>query len=113
MIKGEPSKEKEKKHPNCYECKKPRHFRADCPLLKKAPRRMKKKAMLATWSNNDHTSSEKEERHQEIANMYLMAHENEVCSGTQIDFSFKELQDAFFELMLEYKKLSLKNKELK
>ena len=42
--------QKEKEEPiTCYECKKPRHIRSECPLLNK----LKKKAMVAIWDDND------------------------------------------------------------
>ena len=65
-YKAEPSKEKEKEKerekemPICYECKKPGHFRADCPYIKKSSRRYKKKAMMGTWSESEDSSSEEE-----------------------------------------------------
>ena len=63
-MRGEPSrkkeKEKEKDQPICYECKKPGYFRTDCPKLKKASKKIKKKAMIATWSDSDESCSEEE-----------------------------------------------------
>ena len=48
-TKGEPSKEKDKELPLiCYKCKKPVHFRFEYPQLKKAPKKFKKKAIVAT-----------------------------------------------------------------
>ena len=34
----------------CFECKEPRHWRSECPKLKKSS---KKKAMMATWEDLD------------------------------------------------------------
>ena len=96
LAKGEPSKEKEKEkdkgkeqQPICYECKKPGHYRPDCPLLKKTHRRgKKKKAMVVTWSNNEETSSNEEEEEQtKSANICLMTNEDEVCSPIT-DFTY-------------------------
>ena len=56
--KKEKEKEKEKDQPLCYECKKPRYFRTNYPLLKKTFKRIKKKAIIVTWSNNDEFSAE-------------------------------------------------------
>ncbi len=77
-------------------------------------------------SSEFETSSEEEEHQTETENLCFVAHEDEVCTRTQSDFSFKnqvhteaqsdftfdELHDAFSDLYLEYKKLSLKNKKL-
>ncbi|GAV60820.1 zf-CCHC domain-containing protein/UBN2 domain-containing protein [Cephalotus follicularis] len=74
----------------CFECNKPGHYKSECPRLKKAKETIKKKrAMLATWSDSDESSSEEEEN-QEIAQLALMAiddldddeDENEMCLKT-------------------------------
>ena len=86
FIKGEQSKEKEKDQPlTCYECKKLWHFRSECLQLKKGPKKFKKKAMMATWSASDDSSSD-EKNSTEQANLCLMAHENEVIFETPSDF---------------------------
>ena len=113
FTKGEQSKEKEKDQPPiCYECKKPGHFRSECPQLKKGPKKFKKKAMMATWSASDDSSSD-EETSTEQANLCLMAHENEVTSESTSEFTFEELHEAFYDSIDELKKLGKKNKELK
>ncbi|WRX14092.1 zinc finger protein [Theobroma cacao] len=82
----------------CFECKKPGHFKFECPLLrKKTPKRNKKsnKAMVAaTWSVSDTSSSEvEEEKAEERANLCLMArddesevelHSKDTCSRVQL-----------------------------
>ncbi|XP_073103314.1 uncharacterized protein [Elaeis guineensis] len=79
FTKGDQSIEKEKDQtPICYECKKLGHFRSECPQLKKGPKKFKKKAMMATWSASDDSSSD-EETSTEQANLCLMAHENELA----------------------------------
>ena len=110
--KGEPSKEKEKEKeaPICFECKKPGHFRVDCPQLKKASRKFKKKAMMATWSDSEDSTSEEEQK--EVANLCFMANDDEVSAENLSDFTFNELEEAFFELMNDFKKLKLKNNKL-
>ena len=74
-TKREHSKEKDKEQPL-------RHFRSQCPQLKKGLKKYKKKAMVATWSDSDESSSEEEESHEQ-ANWCLMAHKNEVCLASQ------------------------------
>ena len=93
-TKGEHSKKKDKQSLICYECKKPGHFRSECPQLKKGPKKYKKKAMMATWSRSDESSSE-EENSNEQANLCLMAHENEVNTETPDDFTFENFMKHF------------------
>ena len=112
-TKGKHSKEKDKEQPLiCYECKKPKHFRSECPQLKKGPKKYKKKAMMATWSDSDESSSEEEDSHEQ-ANLCLMAYKNEVNTETPDDFTFEKLQKVFYDLVDDLKKLGVKNKELK
>ncbi|GAV62025.1 zf-CCHC domain-containing protein/DUF4219 domain-containing protein/UBN2 domain-containing protein [Cephalotus follicularis] len=57
----------------CFECNKSGHYKSECPRLKKAKETIKKKrAMLATWLDNDESSSEEEEN-KEVAQLALMA----------------------------------------
>ena len=53
-------KEKDKKLFICFECKKPDHFKIDCPLLKKSSKKVKKKAMMAQWSDSEDSSFDEE-----------------------------------------------------
>ncbi|GAV57414.1 LOW QUALITY PROTEIN: zf-CCHC domain-containing protein/UBN2 domain-containing protein, partial [Cephalotus follicularis] len=110
----EPSKREE---PTCYECKKPGHFKNDCPNLKKKEQfkkkneySKKKKAMVATWSDSDSSSSE-EESDEEVAHIAFMAIEDEV--ENEVNFTFDELQKAYEKLYVEYENVCLKNKTLK
>ncbi|WRX16394.1 Integrase [Theobroma cacao] len=80
-----------KKEIICYECKKPGHFKSECPLLKdETPKKNKrsKKAMVATaWSDSDTSSSETDdEKYEERANICLMAQEDE----TEVELDLKE-----------------------
>lgn len=65
--------------------------------------------MITTWSNSDELSLY-DDNH-EVANLCLMAHEDEVTSKLVRYFTFKELQEAFNDLLDNLKKLNLKNKE--
>ncbi|MQL80504.1 hypothetical protein Taro_012953 [Colocasia esculenta] len=78
-------KDTKKAEPICYECKKPRHIKAECPKLKKTEfrkkdssknfKRYRKKAMATAWSNDSDSDSEssssKEE--EEKVNLAFMA----------------------------------------
>ncbi|GAV69684.1 hypothetical protein CFOL_v3_13185, partial [Cephalotus follicularis] len=77
------------------ECNKPSHIRPDCPKLKK--KKDKKKAMIATWSDSDDSSSD-ENKNEEIANIAFMAmeDENQVCSSS---LSYNDLQNEYNELI--------------
>ncbi|MQM21382.1 hypothetical protein Taro_054422, partial [Colocasia esculenta] len=68
----------------CYECKKPGHIKADCPMLKKNDhkkkdnfrnfKKYKKKAMVAAWENSSDSDNESSSSSDgEEANLALMA----------------------------------------
>ncbi|GAV72621.1 hypothetical protein CFOL_v3_16109 [Cephalotus follicularis] len=97
--KGDSSKkDKEDKEIICYECDKPGHTRPECPKLKKRKDFFKNKAMIATWSDSDESSSEQEI--EEVANMALMAIEDESDHEvTTSSLSFNELQCEYDELL--------------
>ena len=48
--------EVEKGRITCYHCKKEGHIRIECPKLRGNPK-AKKKALVATWSDNEESSS--------------------------------------------------------
>ena len=81
------------------------------PAQERSKEVQKKKTMMATWSDSDDSITDKESH--EEANLCLMAHENEVTSETQNKFFYDELQEAFYELLDDLKKLRIKNKDLK
>ncbi|GAV61639.1 zf-CCHC domain-containing protein/UBN2 domain-containing protein, partial [Cephalotus follicularis] len=106
-----------REEPTCYECNKPDHFKNECPNLKKKELFKKKneyfknkKAMVATWSVSDPSSSE-EESDEEAAHIAYMANEDE--EENEVNFTFDELQDAYEKLYVEYEIVCLKNKTLK
>ncbi|GAV74452.1 zf-CCHC domain-containing protein/UBN2 domain-containing protein, partial [Cephalotus follicularis] len=104
-----------REEPTCYECKKPDHFKNECPNLKKKEKfnkeqSKKKKAFVATWDDSDPSSSE-EESDEEVANIVVMAIEEE--DEDEVNFTFDELQNAYENLFNEYKNVCIKNKSLK
>ena len=113
FSKDDPSKEKEKEKelPICYECKKSGHFKIHYFLLKKSIKKIKKKATMATWSDNDDSSSD--EKIYEVANLYLMVQKEKITSKIKFEFTFNELQDAFYDVLDEFKKFRLKIRILK
>ncbi|GAV64530.1 hypothetical protein CFOL_v3_08048 [Cephalotus follicularis] len=66
--------------------------------------------MVATWSDNDYSSSD-EESNGEEANIAFMAIENE--EEDEVQFSFHELQTAYEKPFYEFENGSLKNETLK
>ncbi|GAV61284.1 UBN2 domain-containing protein, partial [Cephalotus follicularis] len=106
-----------REEPTCYECKKPCHFKNECRNLKKKEQFKerndyvkKKKAMVATWSDSDPSSSE-EESDEDVAHIAFMAIKDE--EENEVNFTFDELQNAYEKLYDEYENVCLKNKTLK
>ncbi|GAV56542.1 LOW QUALITY PROTEIN: zf-CCHC domain-containing protein/UBN2 domain-containing protein, partial [Cephalotus follicularis] len=112
IQKGESSKKEEV---ICYECNKLGHYKSDCPKLKKNKEHSKKKkAMMATWSDSDNSSSD-EECDGEVANITIMAIENEDENEVQLStyLSYDELKDIYDELVEYSENLSFKHSSLK
>ena len=88
----------------CYEYKKPRDIRYDCPLIKSSMRKKMKKYLFRAWTDNESPSSEEEE-HANTINFYLMTLEDEEVQSpdSQYDFTFDELMSAFNESLLKEK----------
>ena len=66
----------------CYECKKPRHYKSDCPQAKK--RTPKKKTLKATWDDSS-ASEEDESNTKQVAHYTLMAIRDEVTNLIDAD----------------------------
>ncbi|GKV11303.1 hypothetical protein SLEP1_g22568 [Rubroshorea leprosula] len=95
---GKPSK----KHIKCYECNKIGHYRNECPQLKKGERKnkksMKKKAFIATWSNDETSPTESESSLENgVANLCFMAQEDSY-NDEEVNFNFSSsINDSSFE----------------
>ncbi|GAV58230.1 zf-CCHC domain-containing protein/UBN2 domain-containing protein [Cephalotus follicularis] len=89
--------------PTCFECNKPGHIKVDCPQLKK--KKLFKKKALKAWHLSDDDSSDDEVTEQ-VANVCFMALSDDEESDNEVDdsYTFGELQFAFDELIVEFKK---------
>ena len=63
---------------------------------------MKKKAMIATWSDSDSSSSDEESEIRAKANLCLMAIDNEICNDELDDFD--DIQNEYEGLLKDYEK---------
>ncbi|GAV61325.1 UBN2 domain-containing protein, partial [Cephalotus follicularis] len=100
LNKGEGSK---MDPPTCFECNKPGYIKVDCPQLKK--KKLFKKKALKAWHLSDDDSSNDEVTEQ-VANLCFKALSNDEESDNEVDdsYTFGELQFAFDELLVEFKK---------
>ncbi|GAV76954.1 zf-CCHC domain-containing protein/UBN2 domain-containing protein, partial [Cephalotus follicularis] len=89
--------------PTCFECNKLGHIKVDCPQLKK--KKLFKKKALKAWHLSDDDSSDDEVTDQ-VANLCFMALSDTEDSDNEVDdsYTFGELQFAFDELLVEFKK---------
>ncbi|GKV49876.1 hypothetical protein SLEP1_g56599 [Rubroshorea leprosula] len=104
----------------CYHCKKPGHVKFKCPFGNEKSLKVKekksKKALVTTWSDD---SSDKESSDFKVANLCLMAREEdtqEVSSKSIPNDEFNSLEElpvAFDEFYEESRKMSAKNASLK
>ena len=111
----------------CYECRKPGHFKDECPNLKKKEdkerkkekpswkRDKKNKVLKATWSDSSGSEDHEEvegEKATEEANLCLMANSSEGEVSFEV-LSNEELIDALADLLSTYKivRKDLKRKE--
>ncbi|GAV60942.1 UBN2 domain-containing protein, partial [Cephalotus follicularis] len=89
--------------PTCFECNKPGHIKVDYPQLKK--KKLFKKKALKAWHLSDDDSSDDEVTEQ-VANLCFMASSDNEESDNEVEdsYTFGELQFAFEELLIEFKK---------
>ncbi|GAV58541.1 hypothetical protein CFOL_v3_02074 [Cephalotus follicularis] len=89
--------------PTYFECNKLGHIKVDCPQLKK--KKLFKKKSLKAWHLSDDASSDDEVTEQ-VANLCFMASSDNEESDNEVDdsYTFGELQFAFDELLIEFKK---------
>nr|KYP53978.1 hypothetical protein KK1_000143 [Cajanus cajan] len=111
---------RDKAQPVCFECKKPGHYKIECPELEKEKEKgkkklifhKKKKAMMATREDLDTSSSKDDEE----ANICLM---EDTDSSSESDdeevskYDFKSLQHAYNQLLSDSAKISTAYKEQK
>ena len=64
--------------------------------------------MVTTQNGSDKSSSDGED--QNVVNLCLMTQDDEIKSEHILDFIFNKLQDAFHDLLDEFRKISLRNK---
>ena len=124
--KGESSHKKDYKKeraPVCFECKKPGHFKAECPSLQRVKGKDKRKAFVSSiWVNSSDEETNDEE---EVANLCLVAREDGEEASSDFDsihgdeVTLTELQEAyndihreFFRLCKAYKVLRIKNESI-
>ncbi|GAV82869.1 zf-CCHC domain-containing protein [Cephalotus follicularis] len=105
FLKKNPNKGEGRKMdpPTCFECNKPGHIKVDCPQLKK--KKLFKKKALNAWHLSDGDSSD-EEVTEQVANLCFMASSDNEEKDNEVDdsYTFGELQFAFDELLIEFKK---------
>ena len=120
--KGESSHKKDYKKertPVCFECKKPGHFKAECPSLQRAKGKDKRKAFVSSiWVNS---SDEEDSDEEEVANLCLVAREDGEEASSDFDSihgdevtlpklqeAYNEVHREFFRLCKAYKVLRIK-----
>ena len=68
--------------------------------------------MVAAWGKSEDESSSNEIEN-EVANLFLMALEDEDSTQDEVTTLYEELESAFHELQNEFRKVCTKNKVLK
>ncbi|PKA65133.1 hypothetical protein AXF42_Ash013254 [Apostasia shenzhenica] len=97
----------------CFSCKKPGHFRDECPNIQKEHEgkdkaKKKKKVLAATWDDSDlSSSSDSDATTKHVAHFALMAKTHDESDSEKdlevSDFSVDDMQDFICELMDELK----------
>jgi cell division protein FtsB len=113
LSKGETSKNDEI---ICYRCKKPGHMKWDCPLRRTPKEKKTSKRAYGAWTDEDESDDEASDV-EEVANLCFMAiddgTQDEVISPPSLTYTFEELQEAFDELLDNFKIIRAKNVSLK
>ena len=60
--------------------------------------------MIVIWRDSDELGSDEEI--QNVANLCFIAQEDEINLEPSLEFTFNELQDAFYDLIKNFKKLA-------
>lgn len=121
------SKRKEGTEIVCYKCKELGHIRTQCPKLKK--NKKDRVMMVCTWSDFDTSSVDDDDQKNEGKKVYEEGKMAFVCSKeakkdeninkeiTQVvildNSNYKELHNAFEDLLIEYKTLAKKYEKQK
>ena len=102
----------------CFECNKPGHFKAECPSLQRSKGKDKRKALVSSiWVNSSDEEASDEE---EVANLCLVAREEDEEAPSDVDLTneehevtLSELQEAYNEVHEEFSRLCKAYKVLK
>ena len=102
----------------CFECKKPGHIKIDCPKLRKEKKSSREKfdkfkKAFAAWGGSDDDTSSDEASDEEIANLCLVAKEDDTKEVSFETNSLNDLQDDYDDLYEESLKVLEKNSMLR
>ncbi|GAV66098.1 hypothetical protein CFOL_v3_09608, partial [Cephalotus follicularis] len=102
----------------CFECNKLRHYKSDCPRLKKKEFMKKKKATVATWDDSDESRSVEDTR-EEVVQLAFMAfeekedEENDEVTYDELVMIVEKYSSMIASLKKKVKTLEIENNELK
>ncbi|MQL90497.1 hypothetical protein Taro_023096, partial [Colocasia esculenta] len=116
-FKRSDGKDVKKGEPICYECKKPRHIKAECPKIKKPEfrkkdsskkfKKYKKKAMAAAWENSSDSNSESSScSDEEEANLAFMANIEDKADSDLMFWAIQNREINMAEVMIERMKFA-------